>query len=108
MKIGNIYTHSDFTSSPEIFEVLAKGEGTFKIEKIISKAYQNGEWYDQNEDELVFLIDGMASIEFANGKIIELQKGDFMKIEKHNRHRVVETSENPKCIWLTFFAETIK
>jgi cupin 2 domain-containing protein len=107
MKKENIYTYSEFNSNPEIFEVLAKGNGNFKIEKIVSNSYSNGEWYDQSEDELVFLLDGNASIEFASGEIVELQKGDFIKIEKHLRHRVVQTSESPKCIWLTFFAENI-
>ena len=105
--IKNIYNHSDFSAMPEIFEVLAKGTGNFKVEKIVSKAYSNGEWYDQPEDELVFLLDGNATLEFANGAIVELQKGDFLKIEKHKRHRVLKTSENPQCVWLTLFANDI-
>ncbi|MBP3357571.1 MAG: cupin domain-containing protein [Opitutales bacterium] len=107
MKKENIYNYSDFNFKPEIFEILAEGNGNFKIEKIVSNSYSNGEWYDQSEDELVFLLDGNASIEFASSKIVELQKGDFIKIEKHLRHRVVKTSESPKCVWLTFFAENI-
>lgn len=107
MTKGNIYNHSDFSSRLEVFELLAKGEGNFKVEKIISRQYSNGEWYDQSEDELVFLLDGFASIEFENGDVVDLQKGDFIKIEKHKRHRVSKTSDNPQCLWLTLFAENL-
>ena len=103
----NIYDHADFGSNLEVFELLAKGEGKFKVEKIISRQYSNGEWYDQPEDEFVLLLEGLATIEFENGDIVELQKGDFIKIEKHNRHRVLKTSENPQCVWLTLFANNI-
>jgi hypothetical protein len=41
-----------------------------------------------------------AKIEFENNEILELFPGDYILIPSHKKHRVVYTSESPKCVWL--------
>ncbi len=103
----NLYSFKRGTESKEFFENIAFGSGNFRVEKILSLSYSNGEWYDQPEDELVFLINGFATLEFENGEFLEMRKGDTVLIKKHLRHRVAKTSENLHCVWLAIFAEEI-
>ncbi len=107
MTKDNIYVFNKTENSKEFFENIAFGSGNFRIEKILSLPYSNGEWYDQSEDELVLLLDGTSTIEFENGELIEMQKGDSVLIKKGLRHRVAKTSEQPHCVWLTIFSENI-
>ncbi len=107
MKKDNLYVFKKSENLKEFFENVAFGSGDFRIEKILSLPYSNGEWYDQPEDELVFLIDGFATIEFENGELIEMRKGDSVLIKKYLRHKVAKTSEQPNCVWLTIFSKNI-
>lgn len=70
-----------------------------RIEKIIS-SYNQTDWYDQNEDEFVCLLTGIAELEFEGGETKTLTAGDTILIEKHKRHRVKSTTE---CNWLCMF-----
>ncbi len=110
MKNKNIYSFKELdfpNSTKEKFADIAFGSGDFRVEKIVSLPYSNGEWYDQLQDELLFLLDGSATLEFENGDFIEMKKGDYVFIKKRLRHRVAKTSENPHCHWLAVFAESI-
>jgi len=69
-----------------------------RIERIVSKGHTT-DWFDQDEDEWLVLISGDAKIEFENDDIT-LTAGDTMLIPKHQKHRVVKTTE---CIWLCIF-----
>ncbi len=85
----------------EFFEVLARGEGV-RVERIISHGHTTpeGEWYDQDEDEWVVLLQGEATLEWADKSTTELSAGDAVYIAAHRRHRVVFTSAEPPCVWL--------
>ena len=106
--IKNIFKFdpAGFKSSDEIFSRIASGEN-FRIERIVSKKYSDGKWYCQSEDELVFLLEGSAVLEFESGEFARLEKGGYILIKKFARHRVKETSENPRCVWLALHSENI-
>jgi cupin 2 domain-containing protein len=74
-----------------------------KLEQIISRGQASPPdfWYDQDEDEWVLLVRGVATLEFADGGMVELTAGDHLTIPKHVRHRVHRTSED--AIWLALF-----
>ncbi len=61
---------------------------------------QAGEWYDQDEDEWVMLMQGKAGIEFEGGRVVHMGSGDYLLIHSGERHRVSYTSAQPHCIWL--------
>ena len=87
----------------EVTTILAENKNkTVRVERIIS-AGQVSDWYDQAETELVILVEGKAAIEYADGKIINMSRGDTLLIEPHERHRVAYTSIDPPCIWLCVF-----
>ncbi|MEG0230341.1 MAG: cupin, partial [Oscillospiraceae bacterium] len=59
------------------------------------------------EDEIVFLLQGKAILQFKNNNEYITKKtltgGQSLKISKNILHRVEYTSENPMCIWLCVF-----
>jgi cupin 2 domain-containing protein len=89
----------------EVVELLATGEGV-RIERIIStgQSMPPRDWYDQEQDEWVVLLQGEAVLTDANGESLRLRAGDFRFIPAHRRHRVDYTSANPPCIWLAIHA----
>lgn len=103
MEKSNIFQIEHQIANPkkEIFEDLFKSK-KLKIERIVStgQTTPENEWYDQETDEWVILLEGEAKILFENDEVIELSKGDFIHIPAHKKHRVVYTRTNPPCIWL--------
>ena len=87
--------------SSEQFDDLIPDHG-IKIERIVSSGQTTppGQWYDQNRDEWVVLIQGRAELEYADGQTRSLLPGDHILIPAHTRHRVSITSSDPPCIWL--------
>lgn len=102
-EIRNIYQLSQEPLKKEIFEVLASGD--VKIERIIStgQTTPEGQWYDQDTDEWVILLQGEAKLLFEDLAEIELKKGNYMLIKAHERHKVTYTSTEPPCIWLAVY-----
>ncbi len=101
---GNFFT--PVKPAPEEFlEILASGNsGTFRIERIVSQGHVSPPdfWYDQDEWELAAVLQGSAELEFTDCKI-SLSSGDWLIIPEHVKHRVIFTSSEPQCIWLTVF-----
>lgn len=97
----NIYDLNSITSSNEHFDELVKQDNLL-IERIVSTGQTTpiGEWYEQDKNEWVSLIQGNAILEYEDGKKIHLQKGDSLLIPKLQKHRVAFTSNEPPCIWL--------
>jgi len=63
-----------------------------------------GFWYDQPEHEWVCLLQGQASLQFADeGSPRQLQTGDSLLITPARRHRVLATDPHPGTIWLALF-----
>lgn len=99
---GNIYNRDNNEPSKyEIFDELYSS-GDFLIERIISSGQTTpeGKWLEQDRDEWVVLLEGSALLSFENGENIDLQKGDYIFIHAHTRHRVDSTSSDPQCLWL--------
>lgn len=93
----NLFTPTQLPEpGSEFFEILHQNEH-MKIERITSNGLNQGEWYDQEHDEWISLLQGEATLEFEQGKK-ELIAGDTLLIEKHQRHRVWQTSSD--AIWL--------
>ncbi|PIQ42367.1 MAG: cupin [Gammaproteobacteria bacterium CG11_big_fil_rev_8_21_14_0_20_46_22] len=106
MKALNIFNQlPKGRSSDELFETLRSGDG-FKIERIIStgQVTPEGQWYDQNSDEWVVLLQGNAKLEFENCTLT-LGAGDYVWIPAHQKHRVSWTDPDQVCVWLAVHIE---
>lgn len=88
----------------EIFEDLLVTKGV-RIEKIISHGQSSPEkgWYDQSENEWVIVLTGQGIIEFEGGKIVTLNKGDYVNINAGVKHKVLSTSSDEITTWLAVF-----
>ncbi|NES81816.1 MAG: cupin domain-containing protein [Moorea sp. SIO2B7] len=97
----NIFKLPSALPSQELFETLISGKDIL-IERIIStgQTTTSGQWYDQEQDEWVILLQGEAELSYANGEKINLKAGDYLFISAHQKHRVEYTSYEPPCIWL--------
>lgn len=86
----------------EVFETIVKNKNV-KIERIVSYGQTSPKnfWYDQTEDEFVLVLEGEATIEYNDGSLYNLTKGDSLYIDSHQKHKVTYTS-NPT-VWLAVF-----
>ncbi len=94
--LKNIFD-SSVPKSGEVFETLYRND-TLEIELITSSDTPDQCIYDQDHDEVVFLISGSATL-LIEEKEIELKEGDYLCISAHTRHRVVKTERG--CRWLS-------
>jgi len=86
----------------ELFTSLLRND-KFHIERIISRGHANAknEWYDQDHDEWLILIQGEAVLEFSGQRALKkLQAGDYLLIPAHCRHRVEWTDPDMQSVWL--------
>ena len=97
--VNNLYTELPDSGDRESFVTLFENGGA-KIERIVSQSHRSPPnfWYDQADDEWVIVLRGNATMEFADGEIVELNPGDYLAIPRHVKHRVARTSE--ETIWL--------
>jgi len=81
----------------------------FRLEQIVSNgaASAPGFWYDQDTPEWVALVQGHATLEFADGRL-ELKPGDSLLIPAHSKHRVTRTTADAVWLALHFRAESAK
>ena len=99
--MDNLFDIIDKPLTQELVDILAESSSV-RIERIVS-AGQTSDWYDQCESEFVCLLQGRARILFADGRTLELKKGDTLQIAAHERHKVIYTSSRPVCVWLCIF-----
>ena len=74
------------------------------IERIVSTGQSSppGFWYEQTHGEWLLLVQGEASLRFADeAQARRLKAGDYLDIAPLRRHRVDTTSAEPPTIWLT-------
>ena len=105
MKIKNIFRDIPSNIQEEITEKIISS-GKIRIERIISRGHASpGDfWYDQEENEWVIVIKGKAKLEFSGeNEIVELNKGDYINIPSHKKHRVKWTDPESETIWLAVF-----
>lgn len=72
-----------------------------KIEKIYSNNAST-HWLIQDEIEIVYLVKGSAELEYED-RIVRLNKGDYIYIDKYIKHRVRSTSKD--CEWFCVFVK---
>ena len=97
----NIYKLPQEVSQLEKFEQIVSGKN-IQIERIVStgQTTPSGQWYDQELDEWVILLQGEAKLSYDDDTRIRLKVGDYLLIPAHTKHRVEYTSIEPACIWL--------
>ncbi len=91
----------------ELLDALATGHGC-RVERIVSMGQTTpaGQWYDQDGDEWVTLLQGEARLLWEDGGESALSPGDWLLIPAHVRHRVVYTSAEPPCVWVAVHFES--
>ena len=101
MKTTNIFTNIPQELKDELFENIISND-KLKIQRIVSQGHttQKFQWYDQDSDEWVILLQGDAIISFEDEKDIKLKSGDYINIPAHKKHKVSWTSTDIKTIWL--------
>jgi len=101
MEISNIFKSIPKHFDKEIFDLIVQ-KGDLKIERIVSKGHvsPDNEWYDQEKDEWVIVLEGAAEIDFDNSGIIKLKAGDYVNIPAHTKHRVTWTTPDAETVWL--------
>ena len=97
----NIFELPRLPLSEEVITVLAESAG-IRVERIVD-AGQVTDWYDQPETEFVALLDGNAVIEYEDGRLVVMKKGDTLLIKPHEKHKVSYTSSDPPCVWICVF-----
>lgn len=99
MDIFNLFDHTRFSELEEI------EEGIFENEKVRAlrtlSLNQVTDYMVQDEDEVVILMEGLASIE-TESEIVRMKKGDFLFIPKGLRHRVIDQD---KAVWFCLFVK---
>lgn len=103
-KAENIFELPEQLPSEELFETLLEHEKIL-IEKVVSSGQvtPTGDWYDQDRDEWLIVLQGEGELSYEDGSRIKLNKGDYQFIPARQKHRVEYTSTEPPCIWLTLF-----
>ncbi|WP_303951819.1 cupin domain-containing protein [Desulfovibrio piger] len=93
---------------PEHFTPLLASDSGLLVERIVSWGHvtPEGQWYDQEKDEWVLLLEGSARLGFADGREVALERGRCLLLPRHVRHRVLETSK--PCIWLAIHAPQLR
>jgi len=115
-KMTDIEVQSLFAAVPsnlpeEQLSTLLRTEN-FRLVRIVStgQATPEGEWYDQEENEWVLVLQGSADIRFEDGDVTKsLSPGEYVQIPAHVRHRVDKTDPGQPTVWLAlhYTSETI-
>lgn len=105
--IGNIYNLPIKLPSTELFETLIAHNNVL-IKRVISTGQitPEGEWYDQEREEWLIVLQGEGELSYEDDSRIKLTSGDYLYIPAHKKHRVEYTSSIPPCIWLTIFFDS--
>jgi cupin 2 domain-containing protein len=77
--------------------------GALRIERIVShgQASPPGFWYDQPQAEWVVVLAGGAELAFeGEAATTRMERGDWLHIPAHRRHRVAWTDPTQATIWL--------
>ena len=103
IKTGNLRSGLPARPLPdEVVDLLVERPG-LRIERIVStgQATPEGQWYDQDSDEFVLVVDGAARLASrGRSEDRELGEGDWILLPAHCRHRVTWTRAEPPTVWL--------
>lgn len=98
----NIFDDLPADLPEELFTTLHRC-GSVRIERIVSEGHSSppGFWYDQAEHEWVIVLEGSAAIEFEDSdEPVRLERGSYLSIPAHTRHRVAWTDPARRTVWL--------
>lgn len=95
--MNNVFLPNMTDPDKEQFDTLLKTEN-LHIEKITSNGQTSSQWYEQDQDEWVLLLEGEGRLLFEDKREIILKKGEFIHIEKMKRHKVTYTAS--PTVWL--------
>lgn len=101
----NIFADISENLPDELMETVLQSSG-FRLERIVSRGHcsPDGFWYDQDENEWVILLQGTAVLSFEDQEtLVFLNPGDYLHIDRHQRHRVERTARNQDTVWLAVF-----
>ncbi|MFZ1934714.1 MAG: cupin domain-containing protein [Thermoguttaceae bacterium] len=102
MPCENLFSDIPPRLCEELVTVLCRDKG-IRIERIVSDGQRSPEgfWYDQDRHEWVVVLAGRAAIEFeGQPELVELERGSYLHIPAHKRHRIAWTSTTEKTVWL--------
>ncbi len=99
MEVFNLLDHIKFSDLEEVEEGIFENEKV-KVIRTLS-LNQVTDYMVQDEDEVVILMDGFASIE-TEAEVVRMKKGDFLFIPKGLRHRVIDQG---KAVWFCLFVK---
>jgi len=104
MNTSNIFSNIPLDLKEEVFEDIVSAKH-IKIERIISKGHitPKEQWYNQEQNEWVILIQGEAILSFEDSEDVNLKNGDYINIPAKTKHRVSWTKPNEETIWLAIF-----
>ncbi len=103
MKAGNLRSDLPFGRVPKELLTVLLDRPDLRIERIVStgQATPDGEWYDQDTDEFVLVVDGAALLRIeGEAEDRQLAAGDWLLLPAHCRHRVTWTRAESPTIWL--------
>lgn len=110
LKTGNLLEGIPRELAQEQFSEIVAAPGV-RVERIVSIGHTtpDGEWYDQDRDEWVMVVQGAARLAFEDGRELTMGRGDHVLIPAHCRHRVAWTSPDEPTVWLAvhFDAATV-
>jgi cupin 2 domain-containing protein len=99
---GNLFEGLPAALAAERFDCLLEAPG-IRVERIVSTGHRtpDGEWWDQERDEWVALLQGAAALRFDDHpEPVTLRPGDWLFIRAHRRHRVDWTGTGEPTVWL--------
>ena len=99
---GNLFDNIPADVPKELFTTVLQANGV-RIERIVSQGQASppGFWYDQEDHEWVVVFEGRATVQFdGEPEPVELQRGSYLNIRAHARHRVAWTDPDQKTVWL--------
>ena len=101
---SNIFSALPQNLENEVFQDLLKHDKV-RIERILSKGQVSppDEWYDQEENEWVMVLQGNAILQFEDGTEVKLAKGDYLNIPARLKHKVSWTDPEKTTVWLAVF-----
>jgi len=102
MQAENLFEGLPDDLPEELFTTLHR-TGHLRIERIVSLGHASPEgfWYDQKENEWVVVLEGRAEVQFeGEARSAPLQRGSYLYIPAHARHRVAWTDPTQKTVWL--------
>lgn len=101
----NLFADIPENLKDELIEIIIH-TSSFRMERIVYQGHcsPGGFWYDQNENEWVILLKGSAGLRFDDKEeLVVLHPGDYLHIDRYQRHRVEWTDPGQETVWLAVY-----